>query len=386
MDCREPKQTARMIPQSVDPGDGKKSIDSRATLLSQVLIAFTIEHDNEFERQMMASPYRPILVSMVMWSNFMRFVPAEGISVRDLSAAAGISKPVHPSLPGMERWGYVKAQKDLSDPRPKPPRGDLVVTPGLAGQKAQEIWQTLANEIEGRWRERFGDEVIDALLESLRALTQNLDLLLPTYMPVLMSKDFRMDVSEWQMSESPSDLRLATLLTRTLLAFTLDFERDAELSLPLAANVIRVLDEDGVSVRELPPLGGVSKEAVSMSLTFLDKNGYVSVGPEPSGGRGKSVRLTPKGREAQSDYRERLGQVEEDWVSRFGEQMIQDIRVALERVLGHDRFSDSLVPQPEGWRAKSPYLQRTEAFLSDPRGALPHYPMVLHRGGWPDGS
>ncbi|MBW3588674.1 MAG: hypothetical protein KY429_04580 [Actinobacteria bacterium] len=58
---------------------------SLATLLSQVLIAFTIEHDNEFERQMMASPYRPILVSMVMWSNFMRFVPAEGISVRDLS-------------------------------------------------------------------------------------------------------------------------------------------------------------------------------------------------------------------------------------------------------------------------------------------------------------
>lgn len=362
------------------------SVDSLSTLLSQVLIAFTIEHDDEFERQIMASPYRPFLASMVMWSNFMRFVPTEGISVRELSAAAGISKPVHPSLPGMERWGYVKVEKDPSDPRPKPPRGDLVVTPGLAGQKAQEIWQTLANEIEGRWRERFGDEVIDALVESLRALMQTLDMAFPSYLPVLMSKDFRTDVSEWEMSESPSDLRLATLLAQTLLAFTLDFERDAELSLPLAANVARVLDEDGVPVRDLPLLAGVSKEAVSMSLTFLEKNGYVSVGPEPSGGRGKSVRLTPKGREAQSDYRERIVQVELDWVSRFGEQTIQDIRVALERVLGHARFSDSLASHPEGWRAKKPYLQRTEAFLSDPRGALPRHPMVLHRGGWPDGS
>ena len=364
----------------------KNSVDSLATLLSQVLIAFTIEHDNEFERQMMASPYRPFLVSMVMWSNFMRFVPTDGISVRDLCAAAGISKPVHPSLPGMERWGYVKALKDPSDPRPKPPRGDLVVTPGLAGQKAQEIWQTLASEIEGRWRERFGDEVVDALLESLRAPIQTLDLLLPTYLPVLMSNDFRTSVGEWQMSEGPSDLRLATHLAQTLHAFTLDFERDAELSLPIAANIVRVLDDDGVSARDLPLLTGVSKEAINMSLTFLTKNGYVSVGPEPNGGRGKSVRLTPKGRAAQSAYRERLVQVEEDWVSRFGEQTIQDIRVALERVLGHDRFSDSLVPQPEGWRAKSPYLQRTEAFLTDPRGALPQHPIVLHRGGWPDGS
>jgi hypothetical protein len=26
------------------------------------------------------------------------------------------------------------------------------------------------------------------------------------------------------------------------------------------------------------------------------------------------------------------------------------------------------------------------AMLSDPAAALPHYPMVLHRGGFPDGS
>jgi DNA-binding MarR family transcriptional regulator len=316
---------------------GSSSAHSLATLLSQALIAFTIEHDNEFERQMMASPYRPFLVSMVMWSNFMRFVPTEGITVRDLSAAAGLSRPVHPSLPGMERWGYVKVERDSSDPRPKPPRGDLVVRPGLTGEKAQEIWTTLTEEIEDRWRQRFGDGAIDAVLGSLRRLTQHLDVGLPSYLPVLTSKDLRTIGSEWYV-EDQRESRLPTLLAQALLAFTLEFERDAELSLPLAANVVRVLDEAGTPVRDLPLLAGVSKEAVSMSLTFLEKNGYVSVGPDPSGGRGKWAVLTPKGREARSGYRDRLGEVEAGWSSRFDEQAIRDIRVALEGIIGHGRF------------------------------------------------
>ena len=94
----------------------------------------------------------------------MRFVSTEGITVRELSSVAGVPKPGHPSLPGMERWGYVKVEPDPSETQAKTPRGDLIVRPGLTGQKAQEIWQVLNAEIEGRWRERFGDEVIHLLI------------------------------------------------------------------------------------------------------------------------------------------------------------------------------------------------------------------------------
>ena len=58
------------------------------TLLSHALVAFTIEFDNEFERQM---PHRttnhgsssgsgpaPWLVSMVMWTNCMRLSARKG--------------------------------------------------------------------------------------------------------------------------------------------------------------------------------------------------------------------------------------------------------------------------------------------------------------------
>ena len=73
-----------------------------------------------------------------------------------------------------------------------------------------------------------------------------------------------------------------------LLAYTLDFERESELSLPLTANFVRILGEDGLDVREIPEIAGVSPEATTMAVKFLAKTGYVTVD-------GKLVRLTRKG-------------------------------------------------------------------------------------------
>jgi hypothetical protein len=99
----------------------------RSALLSQVLVAFTIEFDNEFEHQM---PHRttthnsnaiscqsPSLVSLAMWSNCMRFVGEEGVRVGELETLARTAT----NLPGMERWGYIVVEPEASDIRPKPP-------------------------------------------------------------------------------------------------------------------------------------------------------------------------------------------------------------------------------------------------------------------------
>ena len=52
---------------------------------------------------------------------------------------------------------------------------------------------------------------------------------------------------------------------------------------------------------------------------------------------------------------------------------------------GH--HASALQPYPAGGRAaRNPYRARTQAMLADPVSALPRYPMVLHRGGYPDGS
>jgi hypothetical protein len=63
------------------------------------------------------------------------------------------------------------------------------------------------------------------------------------------------------------------------------------------------------------------------------------------------------------------------------------LRKALAALLGQRaQLSEGLRPYPGGWRARKRYLEQTNAVIDDPVGRLPHYPMVLHRGGWPDGS
>ena len=83
------------------------------TLLSHVLVAFTIEFDNEFERQMphgttghrstAGSPEDPWLVSLVMWSNCMQFVGEEGVRVAELERLAR----TRANLNGMERLSLI---------------------------------------------------------------------------------------------------------------------------------------------------------------------------------------------------------------------------------------------------------------------------------------
>ncbi len=50
-----------------------------SSLLSQALVAFTIELDNEFERRMAESGNHGARLSLVVWSNLMRFLVGGGL-------------------------------------------------------------------------------------------------------------------------------------------------------------------------------------------------------------------------------------------------------------------------------------------------------------------
>ena len=56
-----------------------------SALLSQVLVAFTLELDDEFEKQMRESGYAGASLSVVIWSTLMRLLAGASPSVRDLS-------------------------------------------------------------------------------------------------------------------------------------------------------------------------------------------------------------------------------------------------------------------------------------------------------------
>jgi hypothetical protein len=363
------------------------------TLLSQVLVAYTIEFDNEFERLMphktstSRSPHAPRdapwLVSLVMWSNFMRCVGEHGITVGELQRLARVAKP---SLAGMQRWGYVVVAPDPADRRPKPPGRDWLVRPKPQGLKAQQVWPALFGVMEQRWQMRFGADAIRAMRTSLAALISQLEYEPPEYLPVLgyglvtPPPHAGAQQARGRDAASESELPLSALLSGVLFAFAIEFESASELSLALCANVLRVLAHAGIRVRDLPRLAGVSKEAIAMAVGFLKQRRYLVLESYPASSRTKMACLTPKGLEAQHAYRRLLAAIEARWQFRFGSGAIAALREPLEHLVGDPAATPSplllaMPPYAEGWRAS----------VSKP-DTLPHYPMVLHRGGYPDGA
>ena len=371
-----------------------------SAVLSQALVAFTIEFDNEAERQL---PHRttwgpaarsgrgPWLVSLTMWANFMRFLPADGVPLRDVADLVPLT-----NLAGLKRWGYVEVGP--AGGRPAQGRRDAVVRPTTWGRQAQEIWDPLARVIGERWRERFGAALIDQLTGTLRTVAGPSGEDVPAFLPV--SGVYRPEPSRELPAVSPEHRvaggDLPTALSQALMSFRAEFERESALSLPVSANVLRVLSAGGITLRDVPRRAGVSREAVSVSVGLLEREGYAVSGPDPGGGRGRHVRLTPRGEQAQEAYHRVADGIEDDWRARFGDGVIDGLAGALRALYagrdGQDAGPDGplisagLVPDPAGWRAHPPYLRLTQAMIADPAGTLPHYPMVSHRGGYPDGS
>jgi hypothetical protein len=357
------------------------------TLLSQALVAYTIEFDNEAEHRM---PHRTTrhrqpglrglwLVSMAMWLNCMQYLTGEPMRAGELEQRARTPT----NLDGMRRWGYVVLESESgADPRRKPK--DLTIRPTARGQQAQQVWQPLGPEIEDRWRDRFGAAEVDRLRAALAALAGQLDVDLPDCMPILHHGlwSTRPGFAAREPAAEP-DLPLAVLLARVLLGITAGFEQRSKLSMAAHANLMRVLDTDGVLVKELPGRTGVSKEALAMALGLVTKSGLAVVAPAP-GGRFRAARLTDRGREAQWAFTDVMSQLDERIGSRFGPDAVAGLRAALEPLAGdpdgqdrpgHRPLLAGLEPYPDNWRAGTPPLR-----------TLPHFPMVLHRGGFPDGS
>jgi len=342
-----------------------------SALLSQVLVAFIIECDNEFEHRM---PHRTSdfgstgrglwLTSMAMWWTCMRFIGPEGVPVRELEKLARTA----PNLNGMLRWGYITVQPDPSDRRPKPPRSAWIIRATANGRLAQEVWQPLVPAIEARWRARFSADGITRLRECLEAIIAQIPFDFPGCLPILgyglFVKD-RVHVTPRQ-NESSSGLELPALLAQVLIAFALEYENASLLSLAISANVLRVLNEEGVRMRDLPRASGVSKESIAMAMGILKKRHCASVAASV-------VRLTAQGLEAQQAYHRMVEGIEKHWEKQFGSATLRALRATLASLSG--KLSLGLDPYPDNWRAK---VRKPDT--------LPHFPMVLHRGGYPDGS
>jgi hypothetical protein len=343
------------------------------SMLSGSLVAFTIELDDELEHRMPhrtaagrargEAPRGPWLTSLVMCANVLRHVDADGTLLAEVHERAATTRD---SMAGLQRWGYVTRS------------ADDVVRPTAAGRRAQATWRPLDGEIEERWPARFGAATVDRLRTALAAVLAGVDLHLPRYLPIIApTRGGRSDVPGPRRAGDASPDELSARLAQVLLAFTVEHEAASRVSRPVGTDVVRVLGTDEARVAELPRRTGVSKEAHTMALGFLARIGCVELGTAPSGG-GKAVRLTDKGTNVAAEHRRVLHTTEQAWTARHP---VAGLRAALDPIVGDDLTADrcplfgGFGHHPDGWRARLPRP-----------ATLPHHPMVLHRGGYPDGS
>jgi hypothetical protein len=336
------------------------------TLLSWMWIAHTIEVDNSFEAEGSERVGHHFRVSLPMWTNGLRFIDDDGVNVDELRHRARASC----NIGGLERWGWIsvgdRGRRRDGFGSHRGVKGDTVLRPTRAGVYARQLWPRVLAGVEARWRARFGGAVIDGLRDALLEVVTPMPWSPPEVRP---SDGFRTHIRN-DADAADTQRPLVALLGQVLTAFTLTYELKAEVSLPLGANVLRVMGSDAIRIRDLPGLTGVSKEGIAMAAGYLRRSGLATSGPE------RTLRLTPEGLDALDGY----------WHGAAA-PTVKALRGALSAVVVQGpALSAGLVPPEGGWRSQRPYLTQTRRLVADPTGALPWHPMVLHRGGWPDAS
>ena len=232
---------------------------------------------------------------------------------------------------------------------------DTLLRPTRAGLYAQKLWPRTISAVEERWRRRFGEDVIDSLHEALIAIARALPWSPPEVAP---SDGFWTHVIDGDDADDEGAL-LVALLGHVLTAMTLDHEREATVSLPLAANVLRVVGSGAVRLRDLPVRSSLSKEGIAMAAGYLLRNSRATSTPE------RAIRLTPAGRDTLAGWRGSRAPAE-----RRGAAPNAGRSLAADRgALGRTRPSRGLLASPDAVRGPE----------STPRGAATrsaHFPGI----------
>ncbi len=363
-------------------------LSSRCTylhaLLSQLLVAFTVELDNHFELQIGQAGHPGARLSLIVWSGVVRFLAQGAISVGSLAQqAASPIDPIKFQLGCLERWGFIYFDSGGHHPLVRRDgwgsgrgiRADWTVRLAPRGIVACQIWPPLLPLIERRWEQRFGETSVNRLRRASQRILGGEPIALPD------------------------------LLRAHLDAFQREFDQASPAPLVLCANTLRVLSEAPIRLSELPRLTGCSPETSDIGWQLKP---YVIVTPDPSAKRGKVVALSPRGVAAQKIYRRLAAEIEKRWESRFAADVIRGLRASLADFLERRNatgllLSQGLLPPPGTIRAGdiAPALGRrdigaaarqrmrdsaaqTKLFVDTPAAALPHFPAWdMNRGFGP---
>ena len=97
--------------------------------------------------------------------------------------------------------------------------------------------------------------------------------------------------------------------------------------------LLRFPGVDGMRPSEAAELAGLSKQTVNDLLGELERTGYLERKPHPDDGRGRIVRLTPRGKRLQQTTHRISRELEAEWAAQIGTKRITSLKRTLEDML-----------------------------------------------------
>jgi DNA-binding MarR family transcriptional regulator len=94
-------------------------------------------------------------------------------------------------------------------------------------------------------------------------------------------------------------------------------------------NLFRVIDAGGTRPTELARRAGVTPQAMAEIIRYLEGHGYAERVPDPSDGRARIVKLTPRGHEAAAIAGRVFTGLEAKWEEVLGESRMAQLRAML---------------------------------------------------------
>jgi DNA-binding MarR family transcriptional regulator len=99
-------------------------------------------------------------------------------------------------------------------------------------------------------------------------------------------------------------------------------------------NVFRYMDCDGTRPTALARRAGMTPQAMSELVGYLEAQGYVRRVPDPNDGRGRVVVYADRGTRAAEISDAYFARMEERWGAIVGADRLEEVRTALAQILG----------------------------------------------------
>lgn len=91
--------------------------------------------------------------------------------------------------------------------------------------------------------------------------------------------------------------------------------------------------QGGATGNELAAFLGMTKQAASQMIEYLEQRGYVARQPNPDDRRGKIIALTERGWDSLRESAAILGAIEAEWAALLGSERLAELRADLRRLV-----------------------------------------------------